>query len=263
MYRGNHKKIQTIAFLFLFTILIFLACGEKGNNSNSGSQQNNNISQTLTPKIISIDPTSGPYTMPVVIKGENFGSSKGTSNVMFNEYEATDYISWSDFEIKTKVPRNAPHFSVSVRIIVAEKESNAVNFDIIYGKIIKWQQFSPSGSLPSPRYDHVSIYDPSNQRMIIHGGYGGVTLGDLGDVWVLNLAGGGDGAWLSYGNGPDPATFRTEHSAVYNSNLNTMVIFGGNSKVFGVNGIIFDDTWGKPVSEDSTSPVWYQFVPID
>ena len=54
-----------------------------------------------------------------------------------------------------------------------------------------WTPLAPSGPAPSPREEHVGVYDAANQRLLI---YGGTTQTDL---WALELN--GPPAWTSLG----------------------------------------------------------------
>ncbi len=48
-----------------------------------------------------------------------------------------------------------------------------------------WTQLTTTGSTPTTRYDHTAIYDATNKRMTIFGGWNGNA---LNDVWVLSNA---------------------------------------------------------------------------
>src|SRR5262249_7916881 len=48
-------------------------------------------------------------------------------------------------------------------------------------------KLTPSGTPPSARYEHVAIYDPVRDRMLVHGGVSGS--GTMGDTWELALSG--------------------------------------------------------------------------
>lgn len=47
-----------------------------------------------------------------------------------------------------------------------------------------WSELSPSDSPPPPRGDHIAVYDPVSERMLVHGGNRGYTY----DTWMLELA---------------------------------------------------------------------------
>ena len=108
-----------------------------------------------------------------------------------------------------------------------------------------WTQLSPTGGPPLGQYGAAAVYDSANNRMVISGGsatVGGVCSFSTA-TWVLTNANGlgGTPAWtntVSEGtaNAPPPRTF---FSAVYDSAVNQMIIFGGN------NGqrVTFGDSW--------------------
>jgi uncharacterized protein (TIGR02145 family) len=78
-----------------------------------------------TPIIHSISPTSAAIGDVITISGFAFGSSQETSCVSFNlvKLQPTDYISWSDYEIKAKVPIGAATGGVSVTVNGVKSES--------------------------------------------------------------------------------------------------------------------------------------------
>jgi hypothetical protein len=90
-----------------------------------------------------------------------------------------------------------------------------------------WIQFSPSGTPPSARYGHSAVYDATNNRMIVYGGYTGRTY--VGDTWVLSNANGVGGTpnWTMTVSGTGNAPQRGMHTAVYDPISNKMIIFSG------------------------------------
>jgi hypothetical protein len=104
-----------------------------------------------------------------------------------------------------------------------------------------WSQLSVSGTLPHDRTGHSAIYNPTDNSMIIFGGHIGDAVNDTitGDVWKLSL--GGTPTWTQLSpSGSAPAT-RHMHTAIYNPNDNSMIMFGG---------------WGQGGSGDRKSDVW-------
>jgi hypothetical protein len=106
-----------------------------------------------------------------------------------------------------------------------------------------WTQITATGTAPSARLWHTAIYDTTNNRMVIFGGWNGSN--DLNDVWVLSTANGlGISAWTQLNPNPDPTygspTARQNHSAVYDSANNRMIIFGGNDNDFNSD---LNDVW--------------------
>jgi hypothetical protein len=68
-----------------------------------------------TPKIASLDVTSGNLGTVLTITGTNFGATQGTSTVSFNGTPATP-SNWSDTSIVTTVPGGATTGEVVVTV---------------------------------------------------------------------------------------------------------------------------------------------------
>ena len=49
-----------------------------------------------------------------------------------------------------------------------------------------WSQLSPTGPAPTPRYNHTSVFNPANNRMVVFGGSDGTN--NLNETWVLSNA---------------------------------------------------------------------------
>jgi pyridoxal biosynthesis lyase PdxS len=71
---------------------------------------------TANPVINTISPTSGPVGTQVTIEGSGFGDLQGTSKVTFAGVEATNIISWSDYQIVAEVPEGATSGYVGVTV---------------------------------------------------------------------------------------------------------------------------------------------------
>jgi hypothetical protein len=107
-----------------------------------------------------------------------------------------------------------------------------------------WSELSPSGTLPSPRGNNSTTYDPTTNSIILFGGelVGGQP---LSDVWVLSNANGlgGTPAWTQLN--PSSLYFaeaRYFHTGVYNPSTNKMTIFGGEIDTT-VSGVSTNDAW--------------------
>ena len=90
-----------------------------------------------------------------------------------------------------------------------------------------WTRLTPVGGSPPWHAGQSTIYDPKHRRMIIVGGIGdGEGNWEWGtDSWALSLA--GPLAWsplIGGGGLPDP---RIDHSAIYDSARDRMVVLGG------------------------------------
>lgn len=109
-------------YLLLFIIGIFIiSCADK----------NNPVDNTKTPQITSINPTSGYVGSAVLISGKYFGNTQGTSTISFNGISlvGSDYLSWSDSEIKCKVPVGAT--TGKVIITISNSNTNGIDFTVL------------------------------------------------------------------------------------------------------------------------------------
>ena len=106
-----------------------------------------------------------------------------------------------------------------------------------------WTQLSPSGTKPTGRLYHTSIYDPVRDRMVMFGGYDSSA---CNDVWALSLA--GSPAWTKLApTGTLPAG-QQEHTAFYDPPRDRMVVFGSDS---------ISDMWALSLSG---VPAWTPLV---
>lgn len=98
----------------------------------------------------------------------------------------------------------------------------------------EWQPFTVGGDHPAPRESPTAIYDPKNDRALFFGGFDGQTYFD--EVWELRLN--GQPRWtLLSPSGQAPAG-RFRHSAVFDSRLERMIVFGGENRQGSMN-----DAW--------------------
>jgi len=89
----------------------------------------NDVNFTVIQHIASINPYILKIGDPITITGTNFGATRGTNKVLLNTIEAPSYDSWSDTEIKIKIPDNA--FSGKLYVVKGSRKSNAADFFII------------------------------------------------------------------------------------------------------------------------------------
>jgi hypothetical protein len=101
---------------------------------------------------------------------------------------------------------------------------------------------------PPARANHVAIYDPVRDRMVV---FGGTTTGSvvLGDVWALSLSGPPEWTALSPG-GTGPV--RSTSAAIYDPARDRMIVFGGWNGA-GVQG----DSWSL---DFAPSPAWSTII---
>jgi len=82
------------------------------------------------PSITTLQPASGRRRALIKITGTSFGAVQGTSSVKFGSKTCTKYLSWSDTQIKCKVPANATYGVVKVAVTTTVGTSNAKNFRV-------------------------------------------------------------------------------------------------------------------------------------
>lgn len=123
-----------------------------------------------------------------------------------------------------------------------------------------WTQLDPTGTPPSPRDGHTSVYDATTNRMIVFGGDDACPP-LFNDVWVVSNANGmgGTPAWTKLAvSGKSPGV-RKEHSAVYDPSSNSMIIFGGVNRFNALSDVwVLRRANGVAPGE---SPRWEQLSP--
>jgi hypothetical protein len=111
-----------------------------------------------------------------------------------------------------------------------------------------WTQLAPASPLPPGRSDHGVMYDVNNDRIVIFGGYNGLTM--LDDAWALTLSGAPSWSRLTP-SGPGPGA-RDDFASAYDPVAGRMVIFGGWSG----SAMLSDTwtlTWGSPPTPTEAS----------
>jgi len=83
-----------------------------------------------TPTIVKLNRTSGRRGATVTIGGSGFGAPRGSSAVKFGNTMCSKYLSWSDRQIKCKVPAEAGYGKVKVTVTTDGGTSNAVGFRV-------------------------------------------------------------------------------------------------------------------------------------
>jgi N-acetylneuraminic acid mutarotase len=103
-----------------------------------------------------------------------------------------------------------------------------------------------TSTAPPNRTAHSSVYDTTNNRMIVFGGATGEWVGApqlLNDAWVLADAdGSGTHAWTQLqpiGTPPSPMGL---HAAVYDKTTNRMIVYGGDTSIGNCFKAV-NDTW--------------------
>src|SRR5262245_8381537 len=111
-----------------------------------------------------------------------------------------------------------------------------------------WSRLVPAGAAPSGRFAHSVIYQPTQDRVILFGGYDGAY---RNDVWALSLS--GTPAWIQLTPAGSPPAPRYEHVAVYDASRDRMIIFFG-----GQYNAPLDDAWALSLG---ATPTWTQLTP--
>ncbi|MCK5591205.1 MAG: hypothetical protein KAI72_04545, partial [Candidatus Pacebacteria bacterium] len=105
-----------------------------------------------------------------------------------------------------------------------------------------WTELSPVGTIPTARYTE-AIYDAEHQRMMIFGGWDGVS--DHKDIYEITLPGvGQNGTSKKLADTPANMEARSEHSIVYDPVNQRMIVVGGNTANASVcSGACLADIW--------------------
>jgi len=115
-----------------------------------------------------------------------------------------------------------------------------------------WTPVTPIGTPPPARAFAAMVYDPSGDRLIVHGGES--STGDrYPDVWSLSLA--GTPAWSQLAPSGTPPLGRSRHGAIYDPARDRMVLFGGSSLVAPYHQ---NDAWSLSLSG---APAWTALTP--
>ena len=112
-----------------------------------------------------------------------------------------------------------------------------------------WTNMSPLMQ-PSPRYCHSMVYHSLADKVILFGGTTDYSSG-FGDTWVYDLS---TNTWTSMNPSTSP-TARFQHSMVYDSKSDKVILFGGRNEE--IRYKVLDDTWVY----DLISNNWTQLSP--
>ncbi len=108
-----------------------------------------------------------------------------------------------------------------------------------------WTQMNPA-TKPSARYGHTMVYDSTNNKVVLFGGWDDTNRFD--DTWVYDLAG---DTWTQMNPVTKPSA-RQNHAMTYDSTNNKIVLFGGND-----GPTRFQDTWVYNIAGN----IWTQMNP--
>ncbi len=129
------------------------------------------------------------------------------------------------------------------------------SFDLNTGA---WKFIDIVEPLPAPRHDASAVYDALENRMILFGGWNGLTWSFYNDVWALDLLGSdeqmwGSEEWTQLMPSGTPPSIRAATNAVIDPVNNRMVLFGGADGTYG-----FNDTWSLALD----TYTWTQLHPL-
>jgi len=91
--------------------------------------KSNELDFTVTQHILNISPYATKIGEIITITGANFGSSQETGYVLFNNIKAETCESWTDAEIRIKVPDNSR--SGKVAVVIGTRKSNTMDYVLI------------------------------------------------------------------------------------------------------------------------------------
>ena len=100
-----------------------------------------------------------------------------------------------------------------------------------------WSQLFFSGT-PGLRMAHSAVYDAANQRMVVFGGDTTTGPTATSECWGMKLYGTPSWSLMNPTSGSPPAA-RYGHSAIYDSGLNRMILYGG----YDDSATAFDEVW--------------------
>jgi ABC-type amino acid transport substrate-binding protein len=84
----------------------------------------------FVPKVATLKPASAKRSATVTISGSEFGAQRSTSHVKFGATKCTKYVSWSDAQIKCRVPATAKFGKQTVTVTTTVGTSNALSFKV-------------------------------------------------------------------------------------------------------------------------------------
>lgn len=118
---------------------------------------------------------------------------------------------------------------------------------------LSWSQVSASGDIPSPRQYHSATFIPTDNTMILFGGYSRDLYDEYrySDLYFLDLS---IYQWTQIEASGELPLDRDSHSAMYDATNNRIIMFGG----IGEGWIHFDDFWEFNLGSSS----WTKIFPL-
>jgi FlgD Ig-like domain/Galactose oxidase, central domain len=187
-----------------------------------------------------------------------FGGFAGGGGPYFNDVWALNLAgspSWEELQPSDARPRaRAQHAAIydatRGRMIIfggtnGTRRNDVWSLDL--DSTASWVPLVAEGSPPTARVGHTAVHDVGRNRMVVFGGYDG---DERSDVWGLTLA--ALPKWNELSPAGAPPTSRLDHAAVYDSDSQRMVAFGG-----------ILDVDGYPYSRGVWLLSWNPFPTID
>lgn len=167
----------------------------------------------------------------IVFGGRNAG---GTAFGGVSQLALSGSPAWSTLAVSGTPPaprsgHTAVYDETRHRMIVFGGTSGGTVFGDVWalslGASPAWTLLSPSGAPPGPRHMHLGVYDAPRDRMVVvrGAGSGGAS---FDDAWELAFA--GSAAWNPLAATGSPPLARQRQSAIYDSDLERMIVFGGS-----------------------------------
>ena len=118
-----------------------------------------------------------------------------------------------------------------------------------------WERVVQTRAGPTGRSRHMTVFDPTRNRVLVHGGLGQYNDSDFGDMWELRL----DGlpVWTRLAPVGDVPAKRFDHQAVFDAARGRILVLGGGYAV-GSDWQFGPDVWEVSLDE---SPVWTRLQP--
>jgi N-acetylneuraminic acid mutarotase len=85
-----------------------------------------------------------------------------------------------------------------------------------------WTELRPVGDVPPARMDHALVYDAAHRRVLLFGGWSGVTA--FNDTWAYDPS---SNTWTDLDPAGDVPPARDSHALVYDSDTGLVFLFGG------------------------------------
>ncbi len=141
---------------------------------------------------------------------------------------------------------------------------------VTYAAAQTWIQLSPTQGPPAARTLHTSVYRSSSNRLIVFGGDDSLEVGEklLNDLWVLEEADAttASPSWTQLSTESGPSA-RSSHTAVYDTNTNRMIVFGGSVGVGSTGSpLLVNEVWvleNADAAEEDNPPKWTKLSPAD